>query len=406
MEGILDGMRVVSIPHPLIVPYASRLIGDLGADVVSVEPPEGFGERDNLPPYMRGVPYRDIMVFANQRRVTLNLKKEKGKKVFERLVGKADIFIDHSEPGEACLSWEDLRKINPKLIYCTVTGFGYSGPYKDVKPLDFFIQALSGLMDSNGIGELPLKTGASWPDFAGGAHAAIAILSSVLWRGRTNRGLWIDFSLCDAVLETLTEYTPWVLAEKTGRDTTSPKMLKWNRIENWHPIALPYDGFVSRDGDWVFLAPCLDDQWARCTEMIGKPELKKYKIILDRLVHRAEVQEPLREWAKERTFEEIRAEFAKYDLPVAPMREVEEMLSDPFTKEREMLVDAEHVVAGEIPVVGSPVKVGDDVAKPGKNLARVRFPGQPRGYHNEEVFHEWLNLSSEEIAKLREEQII
>ena len=351
----LQGIRVLDLSRVLAGPYCTMVLGDLGADVIKVEPPEGDETRGWGPPFAGGESAYYLCVNRNKRGIVINLKTDEGKKVLRDLALRSDVLVENFRPGtlnKFGLDYETLHELNPKLIYCSITGFGQTGSMKDKPGYDFMIQALGGLMSITGEPEgEPMKTGVAVVDLFAGQNAIIAILAALQARTLTGRGQQLDISLFDSQLG-------W-LANVASNYLISGKLPK--RHGNAHANIVPYQSFQANDG-WFAIAVGNDRQFARLCEMLGKPEIavdEKFATNSARVQNRAEIISLLASVFKTASVSEWLSKLDGAEIPCGPIQNFEQVFSMPTVKEREMLVKMDHPTIGEIPLVGSPLKMSD-----------------------------------------------
>ena len=351
----LQGICVLDLSRVLAGPYCTMVLGDLGADVIKVEPPEGDETRGWGPPFAGGESAYYLCVNRNKRGIVINLKTDEGKKVLRDLALQSDVLVENFRPGtleKFGLDFETLHELNPKLIYCSITGFGQTGSMKDKPGYDFMIQALGGLMSITGEPEgEPMKTGVAVVDLFAGQNAIIAILAALQARTLTGRGQQLDISLFDSQLG-------W-LANVASNYLISGKLPK--RHGNAHANIVPYQSFQANDG-WFAIAVGNDKQFVRLCEMLGKPEIamdEKFSTNSGRVQNRAEIIPLLASIFKAASVSEWLAKLDEAEIPCGPIQNFEQVFSMPTVKEREMLVKMDHPTIGEIPLVGSPLKMSD-----------------------------------------------
>lgn len=373
----LQGVRVLDLSRVLAGPYCTMVLGDLGADVIKVEPPEGDETRGWGPPFAEGESAYYLCVNRNKRGIVINLKTDEGRKILRDLALQSDVLVENFRPGtlkKFGLDFETLHELNPKLIYCSITGFGQTGSMKDKPGYDFMIQALGGLMSITGEpdGE-PMKTGVAVVDLFAGQNAIIAILAALQARTLTGRGQQLDIALFDSQLG-------W-LANVASNYLISGKLPK--RHGNSHANIVPYQSFQASDG-WFAIAVGNDRQFARLCDLIGKPEFaadEKFATNSARVQNRAELIPLLIDIFKTASVSDWLARLDEAEIPCGPIQNFEQVFSMPVVGEREMLVKMEHPTIGKLPLVGSPLKMSDTPVE-------FRLPPPLMGEHTEEVLRE------------------
>ena len=373
----LQGIRVLDLSRVLAGPYCTMVLGDLGAEVIKVEPPEGDETRAWGPPFAEGESAYYLCVNRNKRDIVINLKTDEGKKVLRDLALQSDVLVENFRPGtleKFGLDFATLSQSNPKLIYCSITGFGQTGPMRDKPGYDFMIQALGGLMSITGEPEgEPMKTGVAVVDLFAGQNAVIAILASLQARTLTGRGQQLDIALFDSQLG-------W-LANVASNYLISGKLPK--RHGNAHPNIVPYQSFQASDG-WFAIAVGNDRQFGRLCEVIGRLDLandERFAKNSERVQNREELIGLLKSIFLMRPVSEWLSALDEAEIPCGPINTFEQVFSMPQVQEREMLVKMDHPTIGELPLVGSPLKFSD-------TPVQYRLPPPLMGEHTEEVLRE------------------
>ncbi|HMV94955.1 MAG TPA: CoA transferase, partial [Anaerolineales bacterium] len=373
----LQGIRVLDLSRVLAGPYCTMVLGDLGAEVIKVEPPEGDETRAWGPPFAEGESAYYLCVNRNKRDIVINLKTDEGKKVLRDLALQSDVLVENFRPGtleKFGLDFATLSQSNPKLIYCSITGFGQTGPMRDKPGYDFMIQALGGLMSITGEPEgEPMKTGVAVVDLFAGQNAVIAILAALQARTLTGRGQQLDIALFDSQLG-------W-LANVASNYLISGKLPK--RHGNAHPNIVPYQSFQASDG-WFAIAVGNDRQFGRLCEVIGRLDLandERFAKNSARVQNREELIGLLKSIFVMRPVSEWLSALDEAEIPCGPINTFEQVFSMPQVQERGMLVKMDHPTIGELPLVGSPLKFSD-------TPVQYRLPPPLMGEHTEEVLRE------------------
>jgi crotonobetainyl-CoA:carnitine CoA-transferase CaiB-like acyl-CoA transferase len=370
----LQGIRVLDLSRVLAGPYCTMVLGDLGADVIKVEPPEGDETRGWGPPFAEGESAYYLCVNRNKRGIVINLKTDEGKKILRDLALQSDVLVENFRPGtleKFGLDFAALYKMNPKLIYCSITGFGQTGSMRDKPGYDFMIQALGGLMSVTGEPEgEPMKTGVAVVDLFAGQNAIIAILAALQARTLTGRGQHLDISLFDSQLG-------W-LANVASNYLISGKLPK--RHGNAHPNIVPYQSFQASD-DWFAIAVGNDKQFEALCKVIGKSEWAsdpRYAKNSGRVENREELISLLASIFRTASVSEWLTKLDEAQIPCGPIQNFEQVFSMPIVKEREMLVKMNHPTIGQLRLVGSPLKMSDTPVE-------YRLPPPLMGEHTEDV---------------------
>jgi crotonobetainyl-CoA:carnitine CoA-transferase CaiB-like acyl-CoA transferase len=373
MGAPLDGIRVIELARILAGPWAGQTLADLGADVVKVEAPEGDDTRRWGPPFIEAGGEKTAAYFhsANRgkRSVTCDFRTAEGQEVVRRLVADADVVIENFKVGGLAkygLDWESLRKVNPKLIYCSITGFGQTGPYAHRAGYDFIIQGMSGLMSVTGAADgQPQKVGVAVTDIFTGVYAATAILAALVQRGRTGEGQQIDMSLLDVATSIMANQAMNYLA--SGR---APGLMG-----NAHPNLAPYAVFDCKDG-WLILATGNDGQYQRLCKVLGLQDMAtdaRFLTNADRIAHRADMTARLtvatRTWAKADLLAACEAE----GVPAGPINDLAEVFADP-----QVIARGLQIAPGGMPGVRSPMSFS------AANLSLDR-PAPGLGQHQDDV---------------------
>ena len=393
--GPLKGIRVLDFTRVLAGPAASLALADLGAEVVKVEPPETGDETRLFPPLRDGVSHYFLSVNRGKKSIVLDLKTEAGVALAKDLAAKSDILIENYRPGvmdRLGLGYEALSAINPRLIYCAISGFGMTGPLRDRPSFDIVLQALSGALSVNGEpGRPPTKLGIPLGDLVGGINGPIGILGALYERSVTGRGRLIDVSLFDGMIGMLGYIAQ--LAFFTGED---PKPLGCE-----HPNLVPYGAFPAQDGS-IIIACLMNSFWQRICQALEMPECvadPRFETIEKRRDNRRLVNEMISAFTCTKTVQQLVELFTQYEVPHAPILGITEALSQPQAKAREMVVETQHAVLGNIPIVNRPIKY------PGE---RQPVPAAPPvlGQNTDEVLREVLGLAPEKIDELRASKVV
>ena len=385
----LAGIRVLDLTHALAGPFCTMLLGDLGADVIKVEPPgEGDHSRRWGPPFVNGESTYFMSVNRNKRSVALDLKQEAAVQAAIDLALASDVLVENYRPGTAArlgLGWEVLHERNPELVYASISGFGQGRPA--LAGYDQIAQGTSGLMSITGEPKgQPTKVGVPVGDMVAGMFTAHAILAALLERQRTGVGRYVDVALNDGLLALLTYQAGRYFAtgESPGRDG------------NHHPTVAPYGMFATRDGH-LNLAVGSDEQYRRFCEALQAPELARdprFATNAQRQLGRTELAIEIERRLTRRSTGEWLARMEAAGIPAGPILDLATAFSDPVAVERDMRVDVEHPVAGRIGQVGAPWKL-DGRSSP------IRMAPPVLGQHTEDVLAEVLGYSAEQVAAVR-----
>jgi formyl-CoA transferase len=384
----LQNIRVLDLSRVLAGPYCTMVLGDLGADVIKVEPPKGDETRGWGPPFAGGESAYYLCVNRNKRGIVVNLKTEEGKNILRDLALQSDVLVENFRPGtlkKFGLDFDTLHELNPRLIYCSISGFGQTGPLKDMPGYDFMIQAMGGLMSITGEPEgEPMKVGVAVADLFAGQNAVIAILSALQARNITGEGQYLDISLFESQLG-------W-LANVASSFLISGNLPK--RYGNAHANIVPYQSFRAKDG-WFVITIGNEKQYEALCDLIGKPELvtdPRFSSNTARVQNRNDLVAILKPVFKTRTAAEWLSQM-EGKFPCGPINNFEQVFSMPHVREREMLVEMDHPTIGALPLVGSPLKMGSTPVE-------YRLPPPLMGEHTKEILMTILGFSEEKTAEL------
>ena len=387
--GPLKGMKVIELAHIMAGPVAGLMLADMGADVIKVERPNGDDTRRFLPPDINGESAAFMMMNRNKRGIKLDLKTEAGKRALVRLIEQADCLIEnyrHDTMEKMGLGYEELKKINPGLIYCEISGFGRTGPYRERGGFDLIAQGMSGLMaiTGEGPGRPPVKVGAPVTDITAGILGAMGCAAAYAHKLTTGEGQRVDTSLFEAGIV----HTYWqsAICFATG---VSP-----GPMGSAHPLNAPYEAFQTSDG-WLNLGAANPANWERMLKVIGAEQLNedpRFSNNRSRMQNRLALGEALTTYFRTNTTQHWLDALEAAGVPAGPVLSIDEMHHDPQTLARDMVPQVEHPVAGKVSTIGAPVKFH---STPGE----VKRPAPVLGEHTEEVLRE-AGLSKDEIAEI------
>ena len=415
-ERPLHAIRVLDLSRVLAGPWCTQILGDLGADVIKVERPAdaqhsgGDDTRGWGPPFLKGADGRDTAEAAyylgtnrNKRSITVDIATQDGQSLIRRLASQCDVLVENYKVGDMAryeLDTDRLRALNPRLVYCSITGYGQTGPYRERAGYDFAIQGLGGLMSVTGPSEKevrndqpgggPQKAGVAVADLFTGMYATSAILAALRHRDRTGQGQTIDMALLDSQVAMLANLGANYLT--TG---IAPK-----RAGNAHQNIVPYQVFETADGHMI-LAVGNDHQFRKFCAVAGCDELAtdpRFEANADRVRHREALVPLLASRIKERSREDWLAALEAAKVPCGPINDLAEVFSDPQVKAREMTVDLPHPLAGTVRLVGSPIKL---------SVSPIAYRRAPPllGQHTQEVLREF-GLSDAEVSRLRQRNAV
>jgi crotonobetainyl-CoA:carnitine CoA-transferase CaiB-like acyl-CoA transferase len=394
-KGPLDGIRVVDLTRVLVGPFATMLLGDLGAEVIKVERPGEGDETRHVEPIRDGESHYFLAINRNKSGIAVDMKTSAGREIVVDLARRSDVFIENFRPGVAKrlgLDFETLKMVNPRLVYCSISAFGQTGPYSSRSALDVAIQAISGAMSLNG--ELegpPTRMGLPMADLCGGLYAVIGVLSALWERERTGVGQMVDFSMLDGMVGLLMYMAMRVFM--TGED--APK------IGTGHLGIVPYGAFPARDGH-IVIANIGEVFWPRICRAVGHPELavdERYDTNPKRVARRSEVNVLLSEAFAKRSVAEWEQILEHEDVPHAPILEVSEVLVHPQVLARGMVTEFDHPRLGRFPALGRAIRFPSHEGVPLKSPPLL-------GEDNDRVLGQILGYDPARIAQLRREGVI
>jgi formyl-CoA transferase len=395
-QGPLDGVRVLDLTRVVAGPYCSMFLGDLGAEVVKVEQPgAGDDTRGWGPPFAGGESAYYLCINRNKKSLTLDLKSKRAVELLRELVKSTDVILENFRPGtmeRLGLGEKELRALNPRLIYASLTGFGADGPMSDWPGYDLIVQAWGGLMSITGTpdGE-PVKVGVAIIDLVAGLMLGKAITAALFAREKIGIGQRIDTSLLEAEVASLINVGSNYLV---GGEIPT----RWG---NAHPNIVPYQNFKTADG-YLVIGVASETIWKRFCVAVGREELTQDPRFINnskRVENRAELVALLSEIFLRRDNATWFKLLTEAEVPCAPVQTIDQVFQAPQVLHRDMLVEIDHPTAGKVRMAGIPVKFSETPAS-------VRKPPPLLGEHNEEVLKNWLGMSAAAIDQLKREKII
>ncbi|MBI1737015.1 MAG: CoA transferase [Candidatus Rokubacteria bacterium] len=400
----LDGVVVLDLTRFLAGPYCTLLLAGLGAEVIRIEPPAGDDYR-RRPPFggAKGASFTrrtdaDLGMtvlhrWRDKKSVTLNLRDPAGVDLFLRLAARADVVVENFLPGTLAkmgLGFPVLEAANPRLVLCSISGFGQRGPYREWRAFDPIVQGMSGVSSITGYPDRPpVRAGASISDTGASLYGVIGILSALRARERTGTGDWVDVAMLDGTFFMLAEVLEFVTSG------IAPE-----RRGNGHQGTVPFNVYRARDG-WVSLCVVTADEWRGVLASLGRPEL-----LADprfgpspetRRAHRDEIDALVQEWIGQRTVAEAITTLQAHHVPAGPVLDLPDVFGDAHMREREMVVELTHPTAGPVPGAigaGMPIKFL-------RHPAAFDAPAPTLGAHNADVYGRLLGLGAEDLEKLR-----
>ncbi|WP_426118258.1 CaiB/BaiF CoA transferase family protein [Pseudomonas sp. DSP3-2-2] len=407
MMGALSHIRVLDLSRVLAGPWAGQILADLGAEVIKVERPgNGDDTRAWGPPFLKDADGENTSEAAyylsanrNKQSVTIDFTRPEGQKLVRELAGKSDIVIENFKVGGLAaygLDYESLKAVNPRLIYCSITGFGQTGPYARRAGYDFMIQGLGGLMSLTGRpegeeGAGPVKVGVALTDILTGLYSTTAILAALAHRDQGGSGQHIDMALLDVQVACLANQAMNYLT--TG---AAP-----NRLGNAHPNIVPYQDFPTADGDFI-LTVGNDNQFRKFAEVAGQPQWADDPRFLTnklRVANRAQLIPLIRQATVFKTTAQWVGELEVAGVPCGPINNLAQVFTDPQVQARGLAMSLPHALGGNVPSVASPIRLSETPVE-------YRFAPPLLGEHTSEVLQAVLGLPAEEVCLLREAGVL
>ncbi|MDB5980416.1 MAG: CoA-transferase [Pseudomonas sp.] len=405
--GALSHLRVLDLSRVLAGPWSGQILADLGAEVIKVERPgNGDDTRAWGPPFLKDVEGENTTEAAyylsanrNKQSVTIDFTRPEGQKLVRELAAKSDIVIENFKVGGLAaygLDYESLKTVNPRLIYCSITGFGQTGPYAKRAGYDFMIQGLGGLMSLTGRpegdeGAGPVKVGVALTDILTGLYSTVAILAALAHRDQGGSGQHIDMALLDVQVACLANQAMNYLT--TG---VAPR-----RMGNAHPNIVPYQDFPTADGDFI-LTVGNDSQFRKFAEVAGQPQWAddpRFRSNTQRVAHRAELIPLIRQATVFKTTAEWVSQLEQAGVPCGPINDLAQVFADPQVQARGLAVNIPHALAGTVPQVASPIRLSETPVE-------YRFAPPLLGEHTLEVLGRVLGLDGDAVAALREAGVL
>lgn len=402
MTGPLQGIRVADLGHVLAAPFCTMILADLGAEIIKVEPPIGDDSRQFGPFIKENEGDKSqsgyfISINRNKKSTCVNLKESQGKEILRKLIKQSDVVIENFRPTtmkKLGFSYDELKKINPGIIYCSICGFGHDAlpEYAEKPAYDMVAQAYSGLMSVTGpLGGPPCRVGTSVGDIIAGHQAAIGILSALWHRQKTGKGQYVDISMVDGLVyimeNAITRYT-------INGDIPSP-------LGSAHPTITPFQAFETKDS-WIITPIGNDKLWKGFCKALDREDLTddtRFKTNPLRTENKDELINIISDIIKSKTTKEWIDIFSEYKLPYSPLNTMDKVVNDEQIKYRKMIVDINQPKVGNIKISGSPFHMSETPSS-------VNNPAPLLGQHTDEVLSNLLEYSKEEIEELRLKNII
>lgn len=395
MKKPLKGIRVLDFTRVLAGPYCAMMLCDMGAEVIKVERPRTGDDARFFGPFIKGESGYYMSLNRGKKSITLNLKHEEGKKIVRRLIKKVDVILENFRPGtmdKLGFGYEDVKKINPRVIYASTSGYGQTGPISRMAGYDIVAQAVGGIMSITGSPDAPpTRVGTSIADILAGMFTAYGIMIALYNREQTGKGSRIDVAMVDSVASVLENAIIRYFA--TGKSPTP--------IGSRHPSLAPFDMFRAKDG-YMVIAIGNENLWYRFCQAIGKKELLKDPRLANnkkRVKNERILKSLIERWTKKKTVKELLIIFNKRGIPCGPVNSMERMVRHPQILFRNMIQEIKHPAAGRIKMAGIPLKMAGFSDK---------IPGRPPllGEHTEEILRKYLRYSPKRIKALKKEGVI
>jgi crotonobetainyl-CoA:carnitine CoA-transferase CaiB-like acyl-CoA transferase len=397
MPGPLKGIRVVDLSRIVVGPYCTMVLGDMGADVIKVEIP-GIGDETRMwgPPFAGGESAYYISLNKNKRSFTLDFKKEKGEKILRQLIAISDVLVENYRFGtleKLGFGYESLKEINPRLIYCSITGYGPTGPMAHEVGVDIVVAAEAGLIGITGEKDRPpSKVGVAITDILTALFAQGAIGNALYHREKTGKGQKLDLSLFESQVATLF-------------NLSSSYLVAGDIPQRWgmaHASIVPYQGFKTKDEEYILVAVTSEKMWDKFCHVMKIPEFihdPRFDVNKMRVINRDQLVPLLEKKIAARDSDEWISDFRKVGIPCGRVNTMDRVFDHPQIKPRNMVVEVKHPTAEKLKVIGVPVKYSET---PGS----VRLPPPLLGQHTQEILSSLLHYSEEEIELFRHEGVI
>ncbi len=394
MNSPLDGLVILDMTRFLSGPFCTMLLGDMGAEVIKIEPPEIGDDTRAWAPFIGGQGSYYLSTNRSKKSFCVDTREERGNEVLRRMVKKADVFVENFKPGlmdRLGLDFKSLIALNPRLIYCSISGFGQTGPYRDRPGYDQILQGMSGLMSITGTEESgPVRVGLAIGDILTALFATYGILSALYARERTGKGQWVTTSILEATVGILTLQAGKYFA--TGQPP--------GPAGNHHPVISPYGVYRTKDKP-VNIAVGTETMWKNFCRVIGRPELEKderFQRNNDRVRNRPELNQRIENALALKTQAEWVEVLNQAGIPCGPIYTIDQVFKDPQVLHRRMFLEVEHPKAGRIPMTGLPIQLSD-------TPPQVILPPPLLGEHTEEVLQKF-GFSRDEVRHLFAEKIV
>jgi CoA:oxalate CoA-transferase len=397
MASVLEGIKVLDFTQVYSGPFCTLLLKDLGAEIIKVERPESGDLTRNDVPHTEGLEGGAYIILnRGKKSLTVDLKTEKGLNICRELVKQVDVLVENFSPGtmeKLGLDSREMCKLNPKLIYASISAYGQTGPRRDYPGFDPIAQSMGGMTCVTGFPDSPVRCGVSIADFSSGFFAAFAIVGALLHRQKTSEGQTIDISMQDCIWQlTSIEFSPYYFLA----NQLPP------RLGNGHSAMIPCNLYPTKDGGLVFINAGVLSQVHRLYTAMGREDMINTPMGAnqnERIKYRTEIDEAITGWTKNKTTDEITEILKKSDVPCTRLPTFDEVCNDPQLLSRNMIIEVDQAISGKVKAPGSLFKLS-------KTPGKIDYPAPYLGQHNQEVLAEILGYSAEEISRLSSEGII
>ncbi|WP_445503425.1 CaiB/BaiF CoA transferase family protein [Microvirga sp. G4-2] len=392
----LQGLRVLDLSRFIAGPHCAMLLGDMGADVIKIEKKGAGDDSRHFPPFQNGESLYSMALNRNKRSITLNFRDKRAQELLREMVKTADVLVENFRPGimeNMGCGWEDLRKINPRLIMTRLSGFGQNGPYSQRPGFDGIAQAMSGLMELTGNPDgPPMLAGTFYIDYMSGMYATTATLAALHAREKTGRGQMIDVALLDSAVSMLT----------TAVSTQVNQGITLTRTGNRDRYSSPANVFKTGSGDFILILSGTNPLFKRLAGAMGQPELTtdpRFADVGSRLKNASAIEAIIQEWLSMLPTEQALEAISGAGVPCAKVASPAEVVRNPQLLHRKQIVEVEHPTAGRVAMSGVTMQLSE-------NPLSIRRPPPSLGEHTGEVLREWLALSKEQIESLDKEGVL
>jgi formyl-CoA transferase/CoA:oxalate CoA-transferase len=395
MAKALEGIKVLDLSRALAGPYCTMMLADMGAEVIKIEMPgRGDDSRSWGPPFVEGESAYFMSINRNKKSITLNMKSDKSTEIVHKLIKQSDVLVENFRPGameRLGLGYEQVKAMNPRIIYCSISGFGQDGPYRMLPGFDQVLQGMGGLMSITGeLGGPPIKVGVAIADISGGMFASNGILVALYNREKTGKGQMVDVSLLDSQVAWLTYRAGAYFA---SGEVPQP-------MGSGHPVIVPYQAFKAKDV-FINIAVGNDQLWERFCKAVSLENVMndpKFATNAKRVENREEIVKIISDLIVTKDGEEWLKILTDAGIPCGPIYTVDKIFADPQVLHREMVKELDHPKAGKVKVTGIPIKLSDT---PGE----VETAPPVLGQHTQEVLTE-LGYNDKDLEKLKQEKVI